>query len=41
MIIVDKYSMIVYDSMDYKWCSRKGRWCHKDSFGFECGSCRR
>ena len=37
-MIFDKYS-IVCDSADYKWCSRKGGFCHKDSFGFECKEC--
>ena len=38
----DIYSMIINcDSADYKWCSRKGRYCHKDDYGFECSNCRR
>ena len=41
-MLMDKYSLIVCaDDFDYKWCSKKGRFCHKDDFGFECGSCRR
>ena len=41
MILTDKYSMVVCDSADYKFCKRKGVMCHKDSFGFECKTCRR
>lgn len=40
MIIKNKYNMINLDSMDYKWCKRKGRFCHKDDYGYECDSCR-
>lgn len=42
MILKSKYTMIVCaDDFDYKWCSKKGVFCHKDDFGFECGGCRR
>lgn len=41
-MINDRYSMIVsIDDFDYKWCRKKGCWCDKDTFGFECNTCNR
>lgn len=39
-MIFDKYS-IVCDSADYKWCSKKNCFCHKDEYGWMCNECHR
>lgn len=41
-MLMNKYSLIVCaDDFDYKWCRKRGTWCHKDDYNFDCANCVR
>ena len=46
MILNNKYAKFIKifesgaDDADLRWCSKKGRFCHEDSYGVDCAYCR-
>lgn len=41
-MIVSKYRVFTYiDDADYKWCKKRGVWCHKSDYGWMCNECNR